>query len=56
MLIAMLDNATSDEFFVTRRHMMNDKGIGEQWIQCATVQKPADGEKHDYFVTKVMEE
>ena len=56
MLVALLDNPTADEFFVTRRHMFYAEGNEQQIVQCATVQKPPEGEKRDYFVTKVMED
>ena len=55
-LSAHLDNAASDEFFVTRRHMIDDRGNEQQLVQCVTVTKPPEGEKHDYFLTRVMEE
>ena len=56
MLIAALENATSDECFITRRHMYDPGGTQRQVVQCATVRKTPEGEKRDYFVTKVMEE
>ncbi len=56
MLITMLENPTSDEFFITRRHMFYAAENEQQLVQCATVQKSLDGEKRDYFVTKDMEE
>lgn len=55
MLIALLENSTSDEFFVTRRHMHDAEGE-HNIVQCATVQRKAEGEKRDYFVTEAMEE
>lgn len=56
MLVAMLDNATADECFVTRRHMFDATGIQQHIVQCVTVRKTPEGEKRDYFITKAMEE
>lgn len=56
MLIAILDNLTLDEAFITRRDMFHSTTDRPQLMQCATVRKTAEGEKRDYFATKPMEE
>ncbi len=56
MLIAGLENAAADECFITRRHMYDPNGTQRQVVQCTTVRRTPEGEKRDYFVTKVMEE
>lgn len=56
MLVAAVENVTSDECFITRRHMYDANGTQRQVVQCAIVQKTPDGEKRDYFITKPMEE
>ncbi|APZ92953.1 DUF1583 domain-containing protein [Fuerstiella marisgermanici] len=55
LLIARLDNATSDEFFVTRRHMHEPNGERDM-LQCVVVQQAPEGERRDYFVTESIEE
>ncbi|MEZ6126925.1 MAG: DUF1583 domain-containing protein [Planctomycetaceae bacterium] len=55
-LIAVLNNATQDEFFVARRHMTPQGKPPEQITQCVTVQRFPEGERRSYFVTQPMEE
>ncbi|MDA1231827.1 MAG: DUF1583 domain-containing protein [Planctomycetota bacterium] len=56
MLIATLDNASSDEFCITRRQIQDTAESARQIVQCVTVQKRAEGEGRDYFITMPAEE
>ena len=56
ILVALHDNATADECYVTRRHMVDAASNQQHIAQCVTVRKTPEGEKREHFVTKVMEE
>lgn len=55
-LIAMLNNPTSDELIVSRKHIHNTNGTHQDISQCFTVKRPVDGERRDYFGGEPMEE
>jgi len=55
-LIAILDNATQDEFIVTRRyHGKSEKQI-DHVVQCIAVERLPEGARRDYLLTEPMEE
>jgi len=55
-LLLILDNATSDECTVTRRHMRRANDSNEHLAQCVRVGRPVDGERREFFGTVPMEE
>lgn len=56
MLIALFQNSTADEYFVTRRHMSHTPENQQHIVQCVVVSKVGDASKREYFVTKTVED
>lgn len=55
-LLANLDNASNDEYWVGRRHYPRANGTIEQIVNCVVVRRLPEGEQRQYFVTEPMEE
>lgn len=55
-LLAILDNATADEFSVARRHVHRANDVNENIAMCLQVVRPIEGERRDYFGNLPMEE
>lgn len=56
LLLLFLDNPTSDELIVSRKHIHHASGVQEHASQCFTVNRPPDGERRYYFGGAPMEE
>ena len=56
MLLLVLDNATTDECTVLKRHVRGANGSHQHFVQCVHVGRPVDGERREYFGSVPMEE
>lgn len=55
-LLAILDNDTDDEFYMSRRHYSKSADNAEQLLQCVTVNRLPEGVRRDFFVKEIGEE
>ncbi|MFG0331824.1 MAG: DUF1583 domain-containing protein [Maioricimonas sp. JB049] len=55
-LMAILDNPSADEYFISRRDILRPGGGREQLLHCVIVRRPPDGEQRSHFVSVPMEE
>jgi hypothetical protein len=56
MLVAFLQNKASEEYYITRRHMIPSPGSLQHIVQCVVVSNVGENSKREYFATKNVEE
>jgi hypothetical protein len=56
MLVAFLQNKASEEYYITRRHMIPSPGSLQHIVQCVVVGNVGENSKREYFATKNVEE
>ncbi|MFO1000864.1 MAG: DUF1583 domain-containing protein [Planctomycetaceae bacterium] len=56
LLVAFLQNQASEEYYVTRRQMLNTPENPQHIVQCVVVSNAGDTSKREYFATKNVEE